>query len=298
VDRAAPWLREVGGDDAGTRHEAAVIARVALSYQDAKADIAHDEEYEAVFFPISERLDASEAIAVDYDDRDLRTEVPDGIIYRLPDAPIGRAAWFTGIERSLVDHLTRSQALELPANTTLKLWARIDESAETFAERCHRRARDEADHEVAGLRDKYEQRALKLRDQIEAAEDQAEVLAEQARGRRNSELLSTAGSILGGILGGRKSAGAILGSTLGKAGTAAGRRGTTAASHKRTEAAENKVGRLTEDLERLETELATEVEAISERWEAAAGDITTAAIKLRKADVRVTQICLAWIPVR
>jgi len=298
VDRAAPWLREIGGDDAGTRHEAAVIARVLLSYQDTKAEIAHDEEYEAVFFPITERLDASEAIAVDYDDRDLRTEVPDGIIYRLPDAPIGRAAWFTGIERSLVDHLTRSQTLEIPANATLKLWARIDESAETFAERCHRRARDETDHEVAALRDKYEQRALKLRDQIEAAEDRAEVLAEQARGRRNSELLSTAGSILGGILGGRKSAGAILGSTLGKAGTAAGRRGTTATSQKRTEAAENKVGRLTEDLERLETELATEVEAISERWEAAAGDITTAAIKLRKADVRVAQICLAWIPVR
>lgn len=298
VDPASPWLREVGGDDAGVRHEAAVIARVMLNYHDTKAEIDHEEEYEAVVFPISERVDGSDAIAVDYDDRDLRSDAPDGIIYRLPDAPVGRAAWFNSVERSIVDHLTRAKALEIPANTTLKLWARIDESPEAFAERCERRARDEADREVAALRDKYEQRALKLRDQIEAAEDQAEVLAEQARGRRNSELLSTAGSILGGILGGRKNAGAILGTTLGKAGTAAGRRGTTAASQKRTAAAENKAARLAEDLERLEAELTDEIESIGARWADAAGDVTTASIKLRKADVRVTQICLAWIPVR
>jgi hypothetical protein len=298
VDRAAPWLADVGGDETAVSHEAAVIARVVLGYNDAKAEITHDEEYEAVFFPITERLDGSEAIAVDYDDRDLRTDPPDGIVYRLPHAPVGRAAWFSGVERALIDHLTRTQTLEIAANEQLKVWARIDESAETFADRCRRRALDEADREIAALRDKYEQRALKLRDQIEAAEDQAGVLQEQARGRRNSELLSTAGSILGGLLGGKKSAGAVLGSTLGRAGTAAGRRGTTAASAKRTEAALNKVARLSDDLERLEQDLADEIDAISTRWTDAAADIGTTAITLRKADVRVVAMCLAWIPVR
>ena len=40
---------------AGGRREAAVVARVALRYDDAKADLVHDEEYEAVLFPLADR---------------------------------------------------------------------------------------------------------------------------------------------------------------------------------------------------------------------------------------------------
>src|SRR5690606_29066236 len=68
VDGAAPWLGEVGGAPAGTRFEAAIVARVALRYDETKADLVHDEEYECALFPLGETVDASRAIAVDYDD--------------------------------------------------------------------------------------------------------------------------------------------------------------------------------------------------------------------------------------
>ncbi len=88
VDVASPWLGDVGGDSRGTVLEAAVIARVAIRYDETKADLVHDEEYEAVLFPLADPTDVATLVQVDYDDRDLRTDAPDGVTYRLPDARI------------------------------------------------------------------------------------------------------------------------------------------------------------------------------------------------------------------
>jgi len=119
------------------------------------------------------------------------------------------------------------------------------------------------------------------------------VLEEEADSKRNSELLSTAGSILGGLLGGRSSTGGML----GKLGTAAGRRGRSKASRQRVDSAENKVTRLQTSLEELEAELAEDVTEIDATWMAAAKDITALSVPLEKTDISVTQLVLAWMPV-
>jgi predicted nucleic acid-binding Zn-ribbon protein len=158
-------------------------------------------------------------------------------------------------------------------------------------------ADDQADAEIAKLGDKYETKARSLRDKIEAAEDRIEELEEQTKGKRNSELLSTAGSVLGGLLGGRKSKGGLLGGLLGKAGTAARRRGTTNASAQRLETAENKMGRLVEQVEDLEIELEEEVIEIDSKWMEIGKEITRLNVGLEKTDVKVTQLVCAWVPV-
>ena len=225
VDVAAPWLGAVGGDARGTVLAPAIVARVSLRYDEAKADLVHDAEYEAVIFPLAEPVDASGAVAVDHDDRDLLAEPPANAVYRLDDAPIGTKSFFADIRRDLVDHLSRSLALEVPTNTALKLFGRPSETAEAFAARCAQVADERADAEIAKLRDKYESRATTLRRQIDSAEDRVDVLAEEAAGKRNSEMLSTAGSILGGLLGGRRVAGraAGLGARHGRDGRRAPR---------------------------------------------------------------------------
>ena len=292
VDVAAPWLAEVGGDAHGTRLQAAVVARVQLRYDETKADLVHDTEYECVVTPLGDIVDASSAVAVDYDDRDLRTDAPSPGIYRITPAKIGTKSFFSSVESSLRDHLTRSLALEIPTNTALKLYGRPGETAEEFSSRCRRAADDAADAETAKLRDKYESKVTRLREQIAAAEDRKDVLEEQASSRRNSELLSTAGSILGGLLGGRSRSG-----MLGKLGSAAGRRGQTKAAGERLDAAENKVDRLQVELEELEAELAEEVTELDARWAAAAGRIEPIQISLERSDVAITQLALAWLPV-
>jgi hypothetical protein len=297
VDVAAPWLGDVGGDSMGTVREAAIVARVAIRYDETKADLVHDVEYEAVLFPLGDHVDITKLVQVDYDDRDLRTDAPADASYRLPDAKTATKTFFTQIERDLRDHLTRSLTLEIPANPDLRLYGRPGESAEEFAARCASFADDRADEEIATLRDKYEAKATKLRDQIDAAEDRVDVLEAEADSRRNSELLSTAGSFLGGLLGGRKSKGKMVGDMLGDAGTAARRRGSTSAAGSRVDAAENKVARLSDQLAELEADAATDISDIAEKWDALAAKVTTLEVGLERTDVKVTHLALAWLPV-
>jgi hypothetical protein len=297
ADVAAPWLATIGGDPRGTRYEASVVARVALRYDDDKADLVHDEEYEAVVFPLTEPVDVTRSIAVDYDDRDLRPDAPNPCIYRLPETKVKDKTFWTRIERDVVDHLVRSRTVDLPANRDLKMFGRPGESAADFATRCLTAADDLADKETAALRDKYADKTTRLQTQVQAAEDRAEVLDTERKGRRNSEVLSTMGSVLGGLFGGRRSRRGALGSILGKAGTAAARRGRTEAAGDRLEAAENKLEGLHRQLEELEIELAQDVTDIDAKWMAAAKNVGDVKIGLERTDVRVTQIALVWIPV-
>ena len=81
-------------------------------------------------------------------------------------------------------------------------------------------------------------------------------------------------------------------------GTAAGRRGTTSAADQRVTAArEQGVAVSTTEIAELEAELEAEVAAHHRRWATMANTITTMRVGLEKTDVKVTQICLAWIPV-
>jgi hypothetical protein len=297
ADVAAPWLATIGGDSRSTRYEAAVVARVALRYDDDTADLVHDEEYEAVLFPLADPVDASRSVAVDYDDRDLRPDAPAACVYRLPNATVKDKTFWTRLERDLIDSLVRSRTVDLSANRTLKLFSRPGESEADFTTRCLATANDLADKETAALRTKYADKVTRLQAQIQAGQDRAEVLDTERKGRRSEEMLSTAGSILGGLLGGRRSRGGLLGSMLGKAGSAAGRRTRTAAAGDRLDAAENKLEGLHQQLEDLEAELTQEVTDIDAKWMTTAKDVTPLRIGLERTDVKVTQLALVWIPV-
>jgi hypothetical protein len=292
VDPAAAWLAEVGGDPVGTVGEAALVARVALRYDETKADLVHDQEYEAVLFPLADHVDVSRAVAVDYDDRDLRDGAPEGWTYRLSGAPLDQSSFFKQVERDLVDHLSRSLTMEIPVNQDLKLYGRPGEDDEAFAARCAQVADERADAETAKLRDKYEKKATTLRDRIEAATDAAEVAADQQEARERDSLLSSAGSILGGLLGGRS-----RGGLLGQIGRAAGRGTRTTAGASRVDAAQNKVARLEDELEAVEAELAEEITEIDARWTGLAKNVSKLSVGLERTDVKVTQLALAWIPV-
>lgn len=292
IDVAAPWLSTVGGDPRGTRLQAAVVARVAMRFDDESADLVHDEEYEVVVTPLAEILDMKQAANVDHDERDLRTEAPAGATYVLPEAKIGTKAFWTKIQRDLVDHLVRSQQLELAANRQLKLVARPGETADAFATRCAVVADERADAEIAELKDTYETRFRRLREQLDTAEGRAEVLREEREGKRNEEVLSTVGNVLGGIFGGRRRGG-VFGS-LGKAAT---KRRQSSAAGARLDAAEDKVQSLSDQLIELQGDLENEVTEIDVRWAARAKEIETVRVPLEKSDVKITQLVLGWMPV-
>jgi hypothetical protein len=293
VDPAAPWLTAFTPDPTASRLAAGALARFRLRFDDEKAGLVQDEEYELVLHPLDELVDVTAAVACDYDDRDLRTDAPAGARYVLPQAPVATKAWWTRLQRDLTDHVTRSRTIEVPRNTGLKLVGRPGETPEAFAERCRAAATERADAETATLRDKYEAKVRRLEQQLSAAEGRVDVLESERKGRLGQEVLGTAGSILGGFLGGRRNAGSILSSL----GTAAGRRTRSAASAKRADAAQDRVEQLQAEHDRVEQELGDEVAAITERWDAVAAAVDTVAVALERTDVALAQLVLVWIPV-
>ncbi len=293
IDVAAPWLTTVGGDPRGTRLQAAAVARVAMRFDDETADLTHDEEYELVLTPLLELLDVAAAATVDHDERDLRTEAPAGAVYMLPDAKVKTKAFWTKLQRDLVDHVVRSRELRLLANRELKLVSRPGESEEAFVTRCLMAADERADAEIAKLKDGFETRFKRIREQLQAAEGRADVLREEREGKRNEELLSTVGGVLGGIFGGRRSRGGVFGSL----GRAAGKRGRSSAAGARLDAAEDKVQSLSDQLIELQGDMENDVTSIDVRWAGVAKEIQPIEVPLERGDVKITQLVLAWIPV-
>ena len=296
ADVASPWLSSIGGDSRGTRWEAGIIARVALRYDDDKADLVHDEEYETVLFPLTDLLDASRSVGVDYDDRDLRTDAPTPCVYRLPKSALTPKTKFDQYQRDLIDYLVRSRSVELQTNRDLKLFSRPGEAPEAFAQRCTQAADSAADDESAKLRTKYETKINSIQGQMQTAEGRTKVLEEQKKGQRNDEILSTAGSILGGFLGG-KSRGSLLNSVLGKAGSVAGKHGRASATGERLNAAESKLSTLQQQYDDLEASLTKELADIDSKWASLATNVTTMQVPLERTDVKITAISLVWIPV-
>ena len=293
VDIASPWLRDVGGDVRGTRLEAAAIARVALRFDEEKYDLVHDEEFEAVLVPLGESADMSAATLVDYDDRDLLTAPPDPLPYRLGDAPIANKTFWARLEKGLVDHLFRSHTLQVPFHRELKLAGRPGESVDTFALRCRAEADRLADAESAKLKDKYQAKLLRLKDQVQAAEGRLNVLQQEQSNKRTNELFGAVDSVLGGLFGARRSRRAVVNS-LGKA---AGARGRSSTASERVDAAKAKLDSLVEQYEQVEQECADELLAIDQRWTAAAQAVETLDVPLERNDIVVKQFVLGWIPV-
>ena len=295
LDPAAPWGDQVGVAPHGPVCEAAVVARVALRYDERSADVDHRQEWEAVWFPLGEQLDPAAAVPVDVDDRDLRPDPPDGVGYRIPDAPIDTKTWFRSVTTDLADHLRRAQRVTIMRNPALRLYSRVDETRDDFLARCDAAAQVDADAETAALTEQLNRRERQLDDKLTRARQRVEQLEVDESTRRHGELLAGAGQLLSVLFGGRRSTRSVV-TGLGRTVSGmAGRRGTTSRTAQRREAAVEQAARYSDDLLELEQGLADELTAIDARWQEAAADIEEVAIGLERDDIDVTDVALVWI---
>lgn len=284
---------QVGAVPNGTKLAPALVTRVSLLYDDDKLGLRDTEEWEAVIFPLGAAVDAAAAIAVDHDDRDLRTEAPPNASYVLTDAPLNKATFFTGAEKALVDHLYRSRAVRVMRNPQLKLVARAGETPKEFAARCAAAAEEQADQDQVALQAKYESRIAKAREALGAAMDKVAQAQAAEKTRRQSDMVSEAGSLLGAMLGGRRSA-----RTMARdMSRVLGGRGRVEEAAQRVRTAENRALDRQEALTELESDLARDLAAIDEEWAAKTAAVEPVDVPLEKSDIRVAARSLVWIPV-
>jgi hypothetical protein len=193
-----------------------------------------------------------------------------------------------------VDHLVRTRTLTIQANKELKLYAAVGEAPEAFLARCQTAANEAAATATEVLRDKHTTKRQRLEQQLTTATDRVDVLEDQHGGRRNEEMLGTAGDVLGGVARG-KSLGKVLGGLLGKLGSVAGRRSRSKQASTRLQAARAKVADLQQQLADLDAALAADTVEVGQQWAAAAA-IEPVAIAPTKTNVRVVDLRLVWLP--
>ena len=292
LDPAAPWAAELGVRAGGKRLTAGVIARVKLLFDDEKADLREQQEWEAVFFPLNGPVDATEARHVDYDDRDLRSTAPDGAVYVLPDADLESKAYFTKAKSELQDHLYRTMSVTVLKNPELKLFSRAGESQSDFEARCSQVADDLADKEADKLRKTMTDKIDRIKDAIDKAEDKVREVQSDKKKRGIDAVVSAAGGLLGSFLGGRKNTKSVLTTvtrTIGKE-RMRGQAG------ERLETAKNRLEGQHEELADLEQELTDKLTAIQDEYDAKAAKIESISIELEKTDITVDELAVVWIP--
>lgn len=291
LDAAAPWGEKVGAVPGGRRLQPTLAARVRLLFDETKGDLRHETEWEAVVGPLGTDVDGRDFIAVDYDDRDLRGDAPDGAVYVLPEAKIHTKTFFADAQRTLKDHLYRNEALTMMRNTELELYSRVDETAEEFAERCRRAADDKADEEADELRAAMEKKQDRVKAAIAKAEDRVRELESDSTDRKRNEVLSGAIDVIGGLFGGKSTR-----SILGGVRRASSSRRTSANAAQRVASAKNRLDEKVDELEELADALVEALEDSQDAWEAAAEKIETFEVGLEKNDISVEDLVLVWVP--
>jgi hypothetical protein len=281
-------------DATGGRLAAGAFVHARVTYKDTRAEITHDEELHALVTPLGDTVDLATAVLVQPSD-DLVTDAPDGAVYVLPTAPIKERKWWTDLERAWVDQLVRTRTLTIQANKELKLYAEVGEAPGAFLARCQAAADQATATATEVLRDKHAAKRLRLEQQLATAADRVQVLEDQQGGRRNEEMLGTAGDVLGGVARG-KSLGKVLGGLLGKLGSVAGRRSRSKQATTRLQAARSKVATLQQQLAELDAELADDTVKVGQEWTAKAAAIEPVAIAPTKTNVRVVDLRLVWVP--
>jgi hypothetical protein len=288
VDPGAAWLTAIGAKPNSKRFAAALAVRVRLGFDDTKAGVAHREEWEAVYHPLTHPFDPATGIAVDHDARDFRGTPPSGATYVLPDAPVDSKAWFTEVAASLRDHLVAARTVTVWRNPTLKLYSRVGEDEAAFRARCNQAADAAADAEIVAVKRRLQSRIDRARTAIDAAYLDVQEAQLDAETRRQEEMVSGA-STLFGVLTGRRNSRALS--------AAASRRSMTRRAEQRVYSAETRAAEKTETLEALEADLTEAVAAVTDEWQAKAGQVEPMEIGLEKTDVTVETPVLVWVPV-
>jgi hypothetical protein len=288
LDPAARWIGDAGGDPTSTRFQAAVAARVHVTFDERRADLVHQDVWEAVFTPLTGRLDPAYRIDVDHDPRDFVAEPPPHATYLIPDVGIGRAAFYRSAASDIKTLLHRQHRLELLHNPELDLVSRVGEDESAFRQRCDDVGQDRADAASAALRDKYEGRMARLRTKYEKAQRAAHEAEADLQGAREGQLMDAAGAVLD-VLRGRRRTRSITGSARSRA--------SRRSKQQRVESAQGKVHDVWQEMADLEAELLDELEAINDRWELAAERIEKLEVGLERDDIDVDELTLVWIPV-
>lgn len=201
------------------------------------------------------------------------------------EAPLTDSRTLKALEKDFVDWIYRGVELHVQANETLKLYAGPDVTPTAFAQQCAEAADKAADAEVEKLRASYGKKIDALRDKL--AREERELREDEADlSRRKREELGTHAETVFGFIFGRKRS---VSSSMTK-------RRMTSQAQEDVEESEEEIARLKKEIDVLQAEIEAAIDALEEKWEAVAVEVTTIPITPYKKDITMDMFGVAWLP--
>ncbi|MDF1702668.1 MAG: hypothetical protein P1V36_16080, partial [Planctomycetota bacterium] len=276
----------------------ALLGRARLHYVQARQDVDEWREV-AVLAPLgrgTERVPAdpwaSDATVYTGAGPELEGEPEEGASWAKLPAKAAQAKSYTSWQRVLKSYLYREHAMPFYRCRGLKLWSEPGEVEGDFKARVAPAAREHRDLQVAKLKSRFEPKVARLQERIRKAEQRIEVEKDQYSQARTSSIISWAGTILGAIFGRN----VISKGNVSKAGTAARSSGRASQQKADIARAEADAKERREELEELEAQFESELDALQDKLDPSSYEVEAAPIRPRKSDIGAEPVILAWTP--
>jgi hypothetical protein len=131
-----------------------------------------------------------------------------------------------------------------------------------------------------------------LQERLRRAQMAQEREAEQSRAAKMNAAVSMGTTILGALFGSKT----ISASTIGRAGTVARSASRTYKESQDVQRAGETVAAVQQQIDAIEFELQTELSALHSRVEASTEQFETIEYVLRRPNIALKLVCLAWVP--
>lgn len=283
--RLAPCFdafEEAAREDRAIVWRAGIYARLHLTFDERDFVLERDEH--RLFFPVDDvRVEAGFEPA--FEPGDLLPSSPGGRFHPIP-AAIDEKRELAELEKRVKEEVYRSETEVLLRHAALKLDSRAGEDREAFRARVEAAIEDRIDAEVAKLKDRTDKAVARLEDKQRKLERDIASGESDISGAQTAEVLNIAETAFAWFTGRRKSV-----------STAVTKRNQTRRLSDRVERSRAELTELERELYDLEVELETQVTAIRNEQLRAITDIEEIPVKLERADVRLDEFGIVWVPV-
>ncbi|GJL64064.1 MAG: ATP-binding protein [Nitrospirales bacterium] len=281
-------------DDASLTYQPQLLASASIHYMQSKAklDILRNL---TVLLPITDDpipVDWESAMEAEIDPDDLEKRPEAGASYSPVPSAAGNTKRYKNWERNFKNWVYRHKALELWKSPALKIISDPDESERDFRIRLQQLAHEQRDEDIEQLRRKYAPKMTTLEERIRRAEQAVEREAEQARQQKMQTVISFGATLLSAFLG-RKT---VSRSSMGRATSAIRGVGRSMKEAKDVARAGDTVEALQQRLLDLNNQFQEDQDTLASQWEQQAGTLESITIRLKKTNISVNLVTLAWLP--
>ncbi|MGC4002001.1 MAG: ATP-binding protein [Pirellulales bacterium] len=229
--------------------------------------------------------------ATTFDEKpDFESGPEEGATYADLPGALAKAKSYADFAADVKATLYRTKSLDLFKYAKPKLAAERGESEGDFRIRVAQSLREQRDADVEKLKAKYAVKYAALQERMRKAEQRVVKEKEQANQGKFQVLLNIGTTVLGGILGGRKSISATKISTTARSASRA------FGQHQEVGQAEENTEAVAAQMQAMVQQFNVEVAQIDASIQPDKIAVETLTVKLKKTDIAINAVKLAWIP--